>query len=530
MGGKRLLLSGLMLAGACQILPACQNTENESQAAPVEEEQMDLGIFSGSVDIGDTAFAGSVLYDESSGTYTISGSGENMWGGQDAFHYVWKKMSGDVFASADVEWIGEGVHEHRKAGIVIRESLEPDARYADLVVHGDGLTSLQFRDEAGGETRQIIAPIDGAKRIRLEKEGDYVFMSVAGEGGELRPGGGNYRISFPDEFYIGLAVCSHDNSVSETARFSNVSIELVEMAPVTETGYLAGVDSSLEILDVFSGNRTVIHTSTYKFEAPNWSRDGAYLLFNGGGKIWKIPAEGGEPVELNTGPQQRNNNDHGISPDGSKLIISDQSEPDDISRIYLLPIEGSDAPELVVSHPTARSYWHAWHPDGDIIAYTAQRPDVSEAYNIWAKRLSGGDEWRVTDSDGLDDGADISPDGEWLYFNSTRTGAMQIWRTRIDGSEVQQVTFDEKYRDWFAHPSPDGKWIIMVSFGLDVDLADHPPNRDVWLRMMPADLSEPPHIVTKLFGGQGTINVPSWSPDSTRVAFVSYRLDRDDRP
>lgn len=531
MCSNRYLASAWMLAGACFALQGCQNSGSpDLPDLAAETEVLELGMFSGSTDVGDTALAGTVTYDETSGAYTISGSGGNMWGGRDAFHYVWKKMSGDVFAAADIEWMGEGGHEHRKAGIVIRESLEPDARYADLVVHGNGLTSLQYRDETGGETRQIIAPFSGARRIRLEKEGDYVFMSVAGEGEPLRSGGGNYRIPFGDEFYIGLAVCSHDNSVRETARFSNVSIELVEMAPIVETGYSAGVESSLEILDVSSGHRTVIHTSDDKIEAPNWSPDGSYLLFNGHGRIWRIPEWGGVPVEVNTGPLQRNNNDHGISPDGTQLIVSDQSEPDDMSRIYLLPIEGSDAPEAVVSHPAGRSYWHAWHPDGDIIAYTAQRPEVSEAYNIWAKRLSGGDEWRVTDSDGLDDGADFSPDGEWLYFNSTRSGAMQIWRARIDGSQVQQVTFDETYRDWFAHPSPDGKWIIMVSFGLDTGQADHPPNRDVWLRMMPGDLSEPPRVVAKLFGGQGTMNVPSWSPDSTRVAFVSYRLDRDDRP
>ncbi|WP_370335013.1 TolB family protein [Parvularcula marina] len=520
------LALGTVACGGSEEAPAEETkVVEESDQAPVS-----LGLFDETSDIGDVATPGSASFDPGTGVYEITASGENMWADKDAFTYVWTKMSGDVFVSADIEWLGEGVHEHRKAGVVIRESLEPDARYADIVIHGDGLTSLQYRDETGGETRQIVSAVQDASSVRLEKEGDYVFMSVAVDGGEWQRGGGNYRIPFGDEFYVGLAVCSHDNSVTETARFSSVEITPLDLEPVTETGYPAGVDSSLEILEVATGNREVIYTSDDKFEAPNWSRDGEYLLFNGGGYIWKIPAGGGDPVKVNTGPYIRNNNDHGISPDGTQLIISDQSQPDDISRIYLLPIEGADEPREVVSHPTARSYWHAWSPDGEVIAYTAQRPEISDSYNIWAKRLDGGEEWRVTDSDGLDDGADFSPDGEWLYFNSTRTGAMQIWKVRPDGTEPTQVTFDESYRDWFPHPSPDGKWIIMVSFGLDVDLADHPPNRDVFIRMMPADGSEPPHIVTKLHGGQGTINVPSWSPDSTRVAMVSYRLDRPDRP
>ncbi|NHK27937.1 TolB family protein [Parvularcula flava] len=520
----RLLLSASalgLLAGAC--------------SAPVEQadqdvgEVQDIGQFDSHADIGDVGAAGSVAYDPAVGVYEISASGTNMWGVDDQFHYIWTQMSGDVMIAADVDFVGEGVDPHRKAGVMIRAGTAPDAPYADIVVHGDGLTSMQYRAMPGGETQEIVASITGADSVRLEKEGDYVYMSVREEGGDWITGG-NYRLAFAEPFHVGLAVSAHNNDVVETARFSNVEITPMDLAPVTETGYAATVDSTLEILDVTSGNRRVVHVSEDKFEAPNWSRDGSFLVYNAGGKIYRIPVEGGGPVEINTGPYINNNNDHGISPDGTQLIISDQSAEDNQSRIYILPIEGSDTPREVVSHPSAPSYWHGWSPDGDMIVYTAQRPEVSPAYNLWAKRLSGGAEFRLTDSDGLDDGADFSPDGEWVWFNSTRSGAMQIWKVRPDGSEPTQVTFDGNYRDWFPHPSPDGENIIMVSFGLDVDLGDHPPNRDVWLRMMPTDGSEPPRIVAKLFGGQGTINVPSWSPDSTKVAFVSYRIDRDDRP
>lgn len=548
MSMKRNLFFGVVLTALSVNLTACSGSNSGTDSVEVTQHMVEteqVGVFTNRGDVGDVAIAGSSVFDADKGTYTLTASGTNIWGGVDAFQYAWKKMSGDVFASADIEFVGEGTDLHRKAGIMIRESLAPDARYADVMIHGDGLVALQYREETGGETRQIYALQQNASKVRLEKEGDYVFLSIADDKGVWHAAGGNMRIPFKDGFHVGLAVSAHNNEVTETAVFSDVNVQSVDIVTVTETGYPAGVDSSLEILEVDSGARTVVHTSTEKFEAPNWSRDGSYLLFNGSGKIWKLPlTEGtpmsaGAPVAVNTGKHVKNNNDHGISPDGTQLIISDQSTPDDFSRIYVLPIEGSDTPRLVKGHPDGRSYWHAWTPDGKVIAYTAQRPAVSQAYNIYATNLDGsGEEWRVTDADVLDDGADFSPDGKWLYFNSTRNGSMQIWRMRWESgmdkanpkAKAEQVTFDEGFRDWFAHPSPDGKWIIMVSFALDVDLTDHPPNRNVWLRMMPADLSEPPHVVAKLFGGQGTINVPSWSPDSTRVAFVSYRLDRPDRP
>jgi Tol biopolymer transport system component len=347
----------------------------------------------------------------------------------------------------------------------------------------------------------------------------------------LKHAGGSVRVRLSQNAYVGLAVCAHVRGRPETARFSNVELTRLNLPPPATTGYGAPVESALEVLNVTGGrygpgNRRVVRYFPAKIEAPNWSRDGRTLIYNSGGLIYRIPVEGGEPSVVNTGPLRRNNNDHGVSPDGTQLIVSDQSEPDDISRIYILPIEGSDNPRRVVSHATARSYWHAWSPDGRTIAYTASRPEIAEGYDIYARNLTGGRERRLTRHPGLDDGPDFSPDGQYIYFNSTRSGNMKIWRMRADGSYPEQVTFDEDTRDWFPHPSPDGRWLAFVSFGLDIDVNDHPPNRDVALRIMPMDGSAPPRVVARLFGGQGTINVPSWSPDSTQLAFVSYRLVR----
>jgi WD40 repeat protein len=486
-----------------------------------------LGQFQSSIDIGGPKMAGSAVFDGASGRYRVTGGGANIWGEKDSFHFVWTRRSGDLHIEADVEWVGKGGDPHRKAGLMIRQDASPGSPYADVMVHGDGLVALQYRDTPGGPTRQIVSDVAGARRVRLEREGDYVFFSVAGADGLLRHAGGNYRIAFQAPYMVGLAVSAHDDGRSETAEFANVAVRVPNLAYVPDTGYPAKVESTLEVMEV-DGNRSrrVVRHFDGKIEAPNWTRDGQWLIYNADGRIWRIPVAGGEPAAIDTGPNRKNNNDHGLSPDGQQLVISDQSQPDNVSRIYTLPVAGSPSPRLLVSHPAEPSYWHAWSPDGKTIAYTARRPDTND-FDIYAKDLPDGAERRLTRVDGVDDGPEYSPDGRYIYFNSTRSGAMQIWRARAaDGAQPEQVTRDPNFRDWFPHFSPDGKWIVFVSFGLDIALGDHPPNRSVSLRIMPADGNAPPRELTRLFGGQGTINVPSWSPDGKQIAFVSYRLAR----
>jgi len=207
-------------------------------------------------------------------------------------------------------------------------------------------------------------------------------------------------------------------------------------------------------------------------------------------------------------------------------VISDQIEPDNLSRIHLVTLDGSAPVRTLVDDPDARSYWHGWSPDGQTLAYV-RVGDGDGSYDIWGVGVDGGERWPIVAGPGVDDGPEYSPDGKYLFFNSTRSGAMALWRADVDGSNPVQLTHDPARRDWFAHPSPDGKWIAYISFGDDIALEDHPPNReDVQLRLLPADLSTPPVILTRLYGGQGTINVPSWSPNGKSIAFVSYRLKR----
>ncbi len=273
--------------------------------------------------------------------------------------------------------------------------------------------------------------------------------------------------------------------------------------------------SYLEIFDLEKGTAKLVYQEQGHFEAPNWSRDGKFLVYNSNGRLFRIGIEGGIPQLINSDFANKCNNDHGISPDGKLLVISHHDKKDGKSKIYTFPITGGK-PELVT--PLAPSYWHGWAPEGDTLAYCAERGGEFDIYTIAVK---GGKEKRLTTAKGLDDGPDYSYDGKWIYFNSVRTGKMKIWRMRTDGSQQQQLTFDE-LNDWFPHPSPDGKSVIFVSYGSEVE--GHPPNKNVQLRIMKFEGGTPDTLL-QLFGGQGTINVPSWSPDSKYFAFVRYSIE-----
>ena len=468
-----------------------------------------VGLFDDHSDVGVTRHAGSVEYNEQRRTYTVAGGGENMWFTNDAFHFVWKKISGDVTLAADISFLGAGGDPHRKACLLVRQSLDPDSSYADAALHGDGLTSLQYREVKGARTYEIQANTSAPRRLRIEKHGNYVSMSIAGANEPLRAAGGSFRLALNDPFYVGLGVCAHNNNAIEKAVFSNV--ELTTPASGSTRRRLI---STLETVPISSKDRRAVYTTTNLIEAPNWSRDGASLVFNSKGRIYRLPVAGGEPELIDTGFATRCNNDHGLSPDGKLLVISDQSQEQRRSLIYILPVTGG-TPRRVTS--LGPSYWHGWSPDGQTLVYCGERGGKFDIYTI---PVAGGEEKRLTIADGLDDGPDYSPDGHWIYFNSERTSTMQIWRMHTDGSQQEQMTSDE-FNNWFPHPSPDGRWLVFLSY--DKDVKGHPENKDVTLRLMPLAGGKI-EVLAKLFGGQGTINVPSWSPDNRRIAFVSYQF------
>lgn len=279
------------------------------------------------------------------------------------------------------------------------------------------------------------------------------------------------------------------------------------------------VISRLEILDIHTGERTVVKEFPYLIEAPNWTKDGKWLIYNSGGRLYRIsPDSSGDPQVINTGFAIRCNNDHVLSPDEKLIGISNSTGEDGKSRIYIVSVHGG-IPRLVTQK--GPSYLHGWSPDGKWLTYCAERNGNFDVYVIPAK---GGKERRFTTAKGLDDGPEYSPDGKYIWFNSVRTGLMQLWRMKADGSEQTQMTFDTTRNSWFPHVSPDGKLVVFITYHKgDVKPGEHLANKHVELRIMPAS-GGAPRTLTSLFGGQGTINVNSWAPDSKRIAFVSYQL------
>jgi hypothetical protein len=481
-----------------------------------------VGDFETHGDVGSPKIAGSAAYNPLSQEYALSAAGTNMWAARDEFQFVSRPLSGDFMLQTRIRFLGTGVEPHRKAGLMIRATMDADSPYVDAVVHGNGLTSLQFRRTKGAVTEQKESTISGADVLQLERRGSRFIMSAAKSGDpftvtELAD------MTLPDAVIAGLALCSHNPDVVERAVFSNVRV--IRPAPENFRPYRDYIGSVLEVLDVASGDRRVLRSSTGEgasaapFEAPNWTRDGSALIYNtsgagdGRGRLVRYDLASGTTVTIDTATVIRNNNDHVLSFDGTMLAISDSSAGNG-SAIYTVPAAGGTPKRIT---PLTPSYMHSWSPDGKTLIYTAQRDND---FDIYAAAADGtGAERNLTKNKGLDDGPEYSPDGTVIYFNSVRSGTMQIWRMKPDGSNPEQVTSDE-WNNWFPHVSPDGQWIAFISFPKEVDPSDHPYYKHVLLRVMPA-AGGPARVVAYVYGGQGTMNVPSWSPDSRMLAFVS---------
>ena len=188
-----------------------------------------LGIFTNAGSVGQTPPGSKAQYDAATGEYRITGGGANMWGAADAFYFVWKKVTGDVALTADIQWVGTSAAEHRKAVLILRQSLDPSSPYADAVSHGNGLTSLQFRGASNEQTYQIVAAEDGPSRLRIVKKGSRFTMYFGKPGEELKASGPVEFVTLEEPFYVGVGVCSHVATTLETAIFSNVKVE--ETAP-----------------------------------------------------------------------------------------------------------------------------------------------------------------------------------------------------------------------------------------------------------------------------------------------------------
>lgn len=278
------------------------------------------------------------------------------------------------------------------------------------------------------------------------------------------------------------------------------------------------VQSRLEIYNLAKRNRRLLFADNSHFEAPNWSRDGKFLIINRDGLLYEVPLQDPVPKLINTEFATRCNNDHGISPDGTEIVISHHdSRCDNGSVIYRLPISGGTPQRVTECWP---SYWHGWSPDGHYLAYVAGRNSHSDL-KIYRLDLRSGQEEQLTFGAGLDDGPDYSACGNYIYFNGFRNNKMQIWRMDADGKNPLQL-IDSPHSDWFPHPSPDGKKLIFIRY-LEDQGQSHPFGRDVQIMLFDLVNGETSALTEVFYGGQGSLNVPCWSPDSQEFAFVSYR-------
>jgi Tol biopolymer transport system component len=278
--------------------------------------------------------------------------------------------------------------------------------------------------------------------------------------------------------------------------------------------------SYLNVVDIATNRIESVYKTNKLIEAPNWHVDN-YLIVNSYGRLYTFDLKTKEYKVINSGKVNAVNNDHGLSPDNKWLVVSNNENHGTEVKTYnstirILPITGGESKKITSEQ---MSFWHGWSPDGKTMAFTGFRDGDFDIYTVG---INGGPQTRLTNSIGLDDGPDYSKDGKYIYFNSYRTGHMQIWRMLADGSNPEQLTFDE-HSNWFAHPSPDNKWIVYIAY-INDEKQNHLFGKSVKLRLMNLETKEIKDLTPVFFGGQGTINVPSWSPDSKKIAFVSYSV------
>ncbi|MES2178862.1 MAG: biopolymer transporter TolR [Gemmatimonadota bacterium] len=483
-------------------------------STPVLAQQLPLGVFESQVDVGKTSRPGTATYDVATQRYTIEGAGQNMWADHDDFHFVYRKMTGNFILTMRTQFATAGGNEHRKVGWSIRPTLETNSTHVTAAMHGNGMASLQTRRTVGGPSEQRVTDSlpdrMGQHIVQLERRDGKYIMSVSRYGDTLVSNELN-DVTLPDEVYVGMYICSHDDAVTERATFDNVRITIPARKDFVP--YREYIGSHLETMDVATGDRMILHEIPGSLQAPNWTLDGKELLYSQDGLIYRFNLATRTPSVLNTAFANRNNNDHVLSFDGKMLGISHGAADDSgRSNIYTVPLEGGTPKRVTKRGP---SYLHGWSPDAKWMVFAGLRDGEFDIYRVSS---AGGDDEKLTNTKGVDDGPEYSPDGQYIYFNSARTGRMQIWRMKPDGSQQEQITHDD-YNNWFPHFSPDGKWIVYIAFPKDIPAGDHPFYKHVYIKLIPAEGGKA-KVLAYLYGGQGTINVPSWSPDGKRIAFV----------
>jgi Tol biopolymer transport system component len=380
-----------------------------------------------------------------------------------------------------------------------------------------GLTALQYRPEKGGVTHDVELNIAVPQTVRLEKRGDVLTMFVSEHGETLHPVGASTTRHFAEPFYVGLGLTSHDASITDTAVFSHVTLE----QPAPQRGKPV-TWSTLQVIkiDEAAPTATVIDSRPGIYESPNFAPDMKSILINEDGRFFRIPLldplAGGERQDFSIAGASGCWGEHGFSPDGKSYAVSCKAPGASGPDVHVVPASGGTA-RRITQQPI--SFFHGWSPDGATITFTS----ILDGHeDIYTAPVAGGAAKRLT-TEALNDGAEFAPDGS-IYFNSNRSGSMQIWRMQADGTALEQIT-DDAFDNWYPHISPDGKWLVMLSYAKGVATTGHPMNKPVALRLR-ALADGKTRTLVRLIGGQGTLDSPSWSPDSKLIGFVSY----DDRP
>lgn len=515
-----MVLDDRSIAGRlCLALLICAATTVSARAAgPPGAQASAVGLFQAESDIGNVVPAGSAHYDAARHVYSIASAGANTWYHVDHFNYLWTRASGDLAITARISFpprrYSHDPNPHRKGLLMFRQSLVPGSAYVDGALHGVGLTALQYRPERGANTPDIELTIGVPRTIRLEKRGDVFTLYVSEAGEPLHQVGASVQLHLRAPFYVGLGALSHDPQTTDVVEFSHVAIERLKPLPESARRVLYSTLQTIEFTDQYR-RAVVIRSVRGDMQSADWAPDGKSILLWEDGRIERIPYldpdGGGPPQPIDMEGLVGCSGNFGLSPDGKVLAVSCSRLPDGAHQVYLLPAAGGGPPRQLTRGVTA-SFFHAWSPDGKTVAFTRGSASHADIFTIPA---TGGPETRLT-SDTVNDGPVYSPDGQYIYFDSSRSGTTQIWRMRSDGSQSEQITDDESLNS-SPHISPDGVTLAFLS---------QPPRhgggyRPAVLKVMRFDDGLIQRVVG-LRGDRGSFSMQPWG-NPRRFAFITYQ-------
>lgn len=500
------------------LLLCAVTTVSARAASPAGKAAPALGLFQAQSAIGNVVPAGSAHYDPGRRVYTIASAGANTWYHVDHFNYLWTRASGDLALTARISFPPTRYHHdpnpHRKGLLMFRQSLAPGAAYVDAALHGVGLTALQYRRERGADTPDIELTSDAPQTLRLEKRGDVFTLYVSQAGEPLHQVGASVRLHLQGPYYVGLGALSHDVATTDVIEFSHVRLERLRPLPASTRRVRYSTLQTMEVTDQYR-RAVVIRTVPRYMQSADWAADGKSILVYEDNRIERIPYltpdGGGPPQPIDVHGLVGCSGNFGLSPDGKLLAVSCSRVSGGKHQVYLLPTTGGGAPRQLTQGQEA-SFFHAWSPDGKTVAFT--RGSASHA-DIFTVPAAGGPETRLT-RDTVNDGPVFSRDGQFVYFDSSRSGTTQIWRMRADGTDAEQLTDD----DWLnssPHISPDGNTLAFLS---------QPPGAHggfgpAVLRIMRFDDGFI-RTVVELRGDRGSFSMQPWG-DAKRLAFITYQ-------